>query len=52
MPSTAEEVMTLTFSETSNCLGSFKYGFVSLRDFFFMINYTTGKGHDFEKLIQ
>lgn len=43
MPSTAEEVMTLAISAYSYCLGSFRYGFVSFRDFFFMTYYTTGR---------
>ena len=36
MPSTAEEVITFLINAVSYFLGSFKYGLVSLRDFFFM----------------
>jgi len=40
MPSTAEEVMTLAISAVSYCLGFFKYGLVSFKDFFLMTYYT------------
>ena len=40
MPSTAEEVMTFASNEASYFFGSFKYGFVSFKDFFFMTYYT------------
>ena len=41
MPSTAEEVMTLAISAVSYCLGFFKYGLVSFKDFFLMTYYTS-----------
>lgn len=41
MPSTAEEVTTFVISAASYFLRSFKYGFVSFKDFFFMFYYTT-----------
>lgn len=37
MPSTAEEVMTFAIKATLYLLGSFRYGFVSFNDFFFII---------------
>jgi hypothetical protein len=42
-PSTADEEATDSLIKYSLTSGSFKYGFVSFKDFFFMVNYTTAE---------